>query len=74
MKNNLEFLLEKYDISKSQFARDLGVTRQTIIRACSGKPPSLELSLKIAKYFNLDVSDIFFAPSVKQVGQRDSLQ
>lgn len=67
MKTTLEFLLESKGISKTQLAKDLGVTRQTIIRTVKGNTPSLELALKIARYFNKDVSDIFFIPSVQHV-------
>jgi putative transcriptional regulator len=69
MKSTLEFLLESHGISKSKLAIELGVTRQTIIRAVSGKTPSLELALKIARYFKKDVSDIFFIKDVKQIAQ-----
>lgn len=70
MKNTLDFLLESNNLNKSQFAREIGVTRQTIIRILKGNPPSMELGLKIAKYFNKDVSDIFFAPDVKLVARK----
>lgn len=69
MQTTLEFLLESNGVSKTKLAKDLGVTRQTIIRAVKGKTPSLELALKIAHYFQKDVSDIFFIPSVKHVEQ-----
>lgn len=70
MKNTLGFLLESNNIKPSELAKDLGVTRQTIHRALTGKEPSLTVALKIAKYFNKDVSDIFFNPYVKQIAQR----
>jgi putative transcriptional regulator len=69
VKSTLEFLLESNNISKSQLAKELGVTRQTIIRTVKGFTPSLELALKIAKYFNKDVSDIFSIPTVQHVAQ-----
>jgi DNA-binding XRE family transcriptional regulator len=69
LKNTLEFLLESHNINKSKLAKELGVSRQTIIRVVKGKSPSMELGLKIAKYFNKDVSDIFFTPYVKQIAQ-----
>lgn len=69
MKNTLGFLLDSKGLTKSQFAKDLGVTRQTIIRVVKGNPPSMKLALKIARYFNQDVTAIFFSPDVKQVAQ-----
>lgn len=73
MKTTLGFLLESNDISKTKLAKDLGVTRQTIIRAVNGKTPSLELALKIARYFKKDVSDIFFIKCVKHVELNEDL-
>lgn len=70
LKNTLQFLLDSNNITKSQLARDLGVTRQTIIRVVKGNTPSMSLALKIAKYFEKDVSDIFFNPDVKHVAQK----
>lgn len=71
MKNTLEFLLATKGITKSRLAKELGVTRQTIIRVVKGNSPSMELGLKIAKFFEKDVSDIFFAPSVNHVVQKE---
>ncbi|MGM0776959.1 MAG: helix-turn-helix transcriptional regulator [Bacillota bacterium] len=70
MKTTLDFLLESHGLSRSQLAKELGVTRQTIIRTAKGNTPSLELALKIARYFNKDVSEIFFIPDVQHVEQR----
>ncbi|WP_171056178.1 helix-turn-helix transcriptional regulator [Paenibacillus sinopodophylli] len=70
MKNTLNLLLESKGINKSDFAREIGVTRQTVIRISNGSPPSLEIGLKIANYFQKDVRDIFFISSVKQSARK----
>lgn len=71
MQNNLQFLLDKHDLTVSKLAEEIGVSRQTIHRTLSGKTPSLELGLKISAYFKKDVSDIFFSPSVKRIVQNN---
>lgn len=67
MKNTVEFLLESNGITKAELAKQLGVTRQTINNIVKGKAPSMEVGLKIGKYFGKDVSEIFYSPYVKQV-------
>lgn len=69
MKNTLEFLMISNNLNKTQLAKNIGITRQTVIRIIKGNPPSMEVGLKIAKYFNKDVSEIFFAQNVKHVAQ-----
>ncbi|UXD21202.1 CRO protein [Ignicoccus pacificus DSM 13166] len=50
----------RYRVSQESLARAVGVTRQTIIAIEKGRYlPSLELALKIAKFFNAKVEDIF---------------
>ena len=50
----------RYRISQQKLAEAVGVTRQTIIAIEKGKYlPSLELALKIAKFFGVNVEDIF---------------
>ncbi len=50
----------RYGVSQEKLAESVGVTRQTIIAIEKGKYlPSLKLALKIAKFFNLRVEDIF---------------
>ena len=50
----------RFGVSQEKLAKAVGVTRQTIIAIERGKYlPSLKLALKIAKYFNLRVEDIF---------------
>jgi len=54
-----EFRKEK-GVTQLEMARDLKITRQTVIAIEKGKyNPSIELSLKIAHYFGVSVEDIF---------------
>ncbi|MDZ3957030.1 helix-turn-helix transcriptional regulator [Bacillus thuringiensis] len=61
VKNKIKLLRMKKNITQIQIAKDLQVTRQTIIAIENHHyNPSLELSLKISKYFNKPVEEIFF--------------
>lgn len=54
-----EIRLER-GISQVQFAKELKVTRQTINAIETGKyNPSLELALKILRYFDLPLEEVF---------------
>jgi putative transcriptional regulator len=59
--NNLKKMrFEHSDMSQQALAEAVGVTRQTIIAIEKGNyTPSLLLALKIAKFFNLSVDEIF---------------
>lgn len=60
MKNNIRILRKEFKISQEELARELGVTRQTIIAIENNKyDPSLNLALKISKFFNKYVEEIF---------------
>lgn len=48
------------DVTQEQLASSVGVTRQTIIAIERGNyTPSVLLALKIAKYFNKKVEEVF---------------
>jgi len=48
------------EMTQEELARAIGVTRQTIIAIEKGNyNPSLELAFKIAKYFEVNIEDIF---------------
>ncbi|KUK17583.1 helix-turn-helix transcriptional regulator [Thermococcus sibiricus] len=60
MKNRLRELRELKGLTQEDLAKTLGVTRQTIIAIEKGKyNPSLELAFKIAKFFKVNIEDIF---------------
>lgn len=60
MQNRLESLRKQYNVKQETFAEAMGVSRQTISSIETGKyNPSIILAIKIARYFNLSVEDIF---------------
>lgn len=61
VKNKVNDFRSKMDVTQEQLASAVGVTRQTIIAIERGNyTPSVLLALKIAKYFNKKVEEIFF--------------
>ncbi|MDA2627343.1 helix-turn-helix transcriptional regulator [Bacillus cereus] len=60
VKNKIKELRVQHEITQVQMAKNLQVTRQTIVAIENNHyNPSLELALKIAHYFNLKMEDIF---------------
>ena len=52
------------DLTQEALAKEIGVTRQTVIAIEKGKyNPSLELAFKIARYFDASIEDIFIYES-----------
>lgn len=61
MKNKLKVLRAEKNISQEELANQVKVSRQTINAIEREKyDPSLLLGMKIAKYFNKQVEEIFF--------------
>lgn len=55
----LRFLHE--EMTQQELAKEVGVTRQTIIAMEKGKySPSLELAFRIARVFNTPLEEVFF--------------
>ncbi len=49
------------EMTQKQLAKEVGVSRQTIIAIEKGKfNPSVRLALQIAKYFNTRIEEIFY--------------
>ena len=60
MKNKLKIYRAMKDITQEELANELGVTRQTIIAIEKNKyDPSLVLEFKIAKFFKVQIEDVF---------------
>ncbi|WP_297536378.1 helix-turn-helix transcriptional regulator [Thermococcus sp.] len=60
MKNRLRELREARGLTQEELAKELGVTRQTIIAIEKGKyDPSLRLAFKIARFFGVKIEDVF---------------
>lgn len=59
--NNVAHLRLKANSTQENFAKEIGVTRQTVIAIEKGNyTPSVLLALKIASFFHKKVEDIFF--------------
>ena len=59
MKNNIRELRKSKSLRQEDLAEILGVTRQTIIAIENNKyDPTLELAMKISKYFEVSVNEI----------------
>jgi putative transcriptional regulator len=64
MKNNLKVYRATRDLTQEELAKELGVTRQTIIAIEKEKyDPSLLLAFKIAKFFKVQIEDVFVYPN-----------
>jgi putative transcriptional regulator len=60
MNNNLKSLRKIKNVSQNDFANALSVSRQTINSIENGKfDPSLTLAIKLTKYFNVSIDEIF---------------
>jgi putative transcriptional regulator len=60
MKNNLKVLRAIKNISQEDLAKNIGVSRQTINAMEKGKyAPSTILALKLARFFEKTVDEIF---------------
>lgn len=60
MKNNLREIRDNHNLSQSELAEAVKVSRQTIHSIETGKfIPSTVLALKMAAYFHLKVEEIF---------------
>jgi putative transcriptional regulator len=60
LKNRIEAIRKERGIRQEDFARTLGVSRQTISSLETGRyNPSILLAYKIAKYFDLTIEEVF---------------
>ena len=60
MKNRIEQIRKERGIRQDEFAKLMGVSRQTISSLETGKyNPSIYLAYKIAKYFELTIEEVF---------------
>ena len=67
MKNWIKVERAKINITQAKLAEKLNVTRQTINSIELNKfVPSTELALRLAKFFNVKVEDIFFLDDDEQ--------
>ena len=60
MKNRIEAIRKERGIRQEEFAKSLGVSRQTISSLENGRyNPSILLAHRIAKYFNMTIEEVF---------------
>lgn len=60
MKNKVKVFRAMYDLTQEDLAREVGVTRQTILAIEKGKyDPSLELAFRMARRFQVTIEEIF---------------
>lgn len=60
MKNRIEAIRKERGIRQEDFAKQLGVSRQTISSLETGRyNPSINLAYKIAKFFDMTIEEVF---------------
>ncbi len=60
MKNRIEAIRKERGILQEEFAKSMGVSRQTISSLENGRyNPSILLAHKIARYFGLTIEEVF---------------
>ena len=60
MKNRIEAIRKERGIRQEDFAKSMGVSRQTISSLETGRyNPSIILAYKIAQYFGMTIEEIF---------------
>ena len=60
MKNKIEEIRKERGIRQEEFAKAMGVSRQTISSLENGRyNPSITLAYKIARYFEMTIEDVF---------------
>ena len=60
MKNKIEEIRKAKGIRQEDFAKAMGVSRQTISSLENGRyNPSILLAYKIAKYFDMSIEEVF---------------
>ena len=60
MKNRIEQVRKERGIRQEEFAKSMGVSRQTISSLENGRyNPSILLAHKIAKYFGMQIEEVF---------------
>lgn len=70
MKNRIEEIRKDRGIRQEEFAKVLGVSRQTISSLETGRyNPSIMLAWKIARYFGMSIEEVFIFEDEQNGGQ-----
>jgi len=60
LKNRIEEIRKSRGIRQEEFAKALGVSRQTISSLETGRyNPSIQLAFKVARYFGMTIEEVF---------------
>ena len=60
MKNRIEEIRKERGVKQEDFAKSMGVSRQTISSLENGRyNPSIFLAYKIARYFGMTIEEVF---------------
>jgi len=60
LKNRIEEIRKERGIRQEDFAKEMGVSRQTISSLENGRyNPSIMLAYKIARYFDMTIEEVF---------------
>jgi putative transcriptional regulator len=71
VRTKLKVYRAMHDLTQEDLAKEIGITRQTIIAIEKGKyNPSLELAFKIARYFEVNIEDIFIFDQNRNKNQK----
>ncbi|MFD1570417.1 helix-turn-helix transcriptional regulator [Halorubrum laminariae] len=66
MENDLKVRRARHELTQSDLAEAVDVSRQTIGAIEAGRyNPSLELAFHLAEYFDCSIEDIFEAPTTE---------
>ena len=67
MKNRIEEIRKQKGIRQEEFAKSMGVSRQTISSLETGRyNPSIFLAYKVARYFGMMIEDVFLFEEGKE--------
>lgn len=68
MKNKIETIRKERGIRQEEFAKAMGVSRQTISSLENGRyNPSILLAYKIAKYFKMSIEEVFLFEEEEEI-------
>ena len=68
MKNKIEIIRKERGIRQEEFAKAMGVSRQTISSLENGRyNPSILLAYKIAKYFKMSIEEVFIFEEEEEI-------
>lgn len=64
--NNIEFLMKKHNLNNNQLSEKISTTRAAVGNYLKGRYPTLEITINIARYFDVSLDDLVFKDLSKQ--------